>query len=283
MKLNKNLRAIFLAGILIFAAAGCGGDSSPQPNAADAEECAVLLKQAQEKMAGLESLRMELKSSMVISLGKDSSEYETTAKMDMTTDPYCIQLEMADRLGSSTETFSGFVEKDAEGFVLYVNTNGTWIGRHMTEQASAQYDARGNLSLYLNGMENCRNSGTENIGGSEASKIEGVIRNDVLAEAMQNSANIMNSIESLGLNAEDVQAAVPEIPVAAWINGDGYIVQFEMDMTKMMDFIMKHFDTEGHGKMETDRCTAIMQFSNFNALAPIEIPAEARDAIMLEE
>lgn len=146
----------------------------------------------------------------------------------------------------------------------------------------AQYDVRGNLNLFLEGIEDYRLAGEETIGGRETSRIEGVVRGDAMAAALESSANGANAMANLGLDAEDVMAEVSELPLTFWIDGEGYVMRYEVDEREMMGFVMEHMDTGGSGKIQVEKGFVAMAYSDFDEIGEIEIPAEARDAVMVE-
>lgn len=276
MKWNRSVLAAAMAGLLL---AGCGGGAE---DAAEAEECAALLEEARENMAGLSSLRSEMETGLKISFGESKLDYELTAKLASTAEPFCTQFEMTEQTDGNTESYYGFTKEDETGLVMYVNVGGAWAGRHLTDSETAQYDAKGNVDLFLGGMEDCRKNGGESIDGAETIQIEGVLRGDTMAAALGSSTNTLDIMAGIGLGIEDVQAEISEIPVTVWIDGEGYIRRLEMDATEITEFLMQHMGAEGQD-IHIDRYPTVMQFHDFNAVEPITVPAEALDAVMIEE
>lgn len=274
MKWSRNILAAALAGLFL---AGCGGAG----DAAEAEECMALLGQAQEKMAELSSLRSELKTGVSLSFGENNLKYEITTKLASTAEPFRTQFEMTEQVDGNTESYWGYAEKDDTGLVMYVDVDGAWAGMRLPDGEAAQYDAKGNVGLFLGGMEDCRKSG-DSIDGVETDKIEGMIRGEVMTAALEGSANTLSIIEGLGMSLEDIQDEVSELPITVWIDADGYVRRLEMDATEMTDFLIRHMGAQGED-IHADRYATVMQFSDFDAVGPIEIPAETKDAVMLEE
>ena len=91
------------------------------------------------------------------------------------------------------------------------------------------------------------------------------------------------SAQSMGISEEmmaEMYNEIKDLPVSLWIDGEGYVRKYEMDMTEMMQKIMGE-SMKAMGASEEDlpvkiEKTAItMVCSAFNEVEEIEIPAEA--------
>lgn len=70
--------------------------------------------------------------------------------------------------------------------------------------------------------------------------IEGLLTGDAMEEALKNSG-IESTTAGLGISADDLVTlmdSVEGMPVKLWISDDGYVMQYELDMTAMMQGIM---------------------------------------------
>jgi len=73
-----------------------------------------------------------------------------------------------------------------------------------------------------------------------------------------------------------------DLPMSVWINADGYPVQYEMDMSQMIDSILqKALEAEGTAEgmtMTVSKAAMSLTCSNFDAVEDFELPAEAQNA-----
>ena len=70
-----------------------------------------------------------------------------------------------------------------------------------------------------------------------------------------------------------------------WIDADGYVVKYEMDMTAMMQAVMDQAMASagaeaGDAKIEISKTAVSMICKDFNAVE-VEIPAEAANATVI--
>ena len=103
-----------------------------------------------------------------------------------------------------------------------------------------------------------------------------------MEEAIDGSG-LTASAQSLGISEEMMAAMYEELddlPISLWIDGEGYVRKYEMDMTEMMQKIMAE-SMKAMGASEEDLPVKIektvisMVCSEFNAIEEIEIPEEA--------
>ena len=138
------------------------------------------------------------------------------------------------------------------------------------------------MDLYLDNIENFKSDGQEEIGGAETTKITGVITGDAMEEALE-ASGMTTSAESMGITEEMMQemyADLGDLPISLWIDGEGYVRKYEMDMTEMMQKIMDE-SMKAMGMAEEDiainieKTSVMMVCSDFNEVEEIEIPADA--------
>lgn len=284
MKWNKRLLAFAATLTVAFTAVGCG--SSGGSDASDAES---LLKKAQETMAGVNSMASTMDMEIEMSMGEESVNMITSADILTNSDPLKMQMDMSMQIGddaSQSQEMQMFAEEKDGQFVTYMNIDGTWYAQNASAEDLSQYNADDNMDLYLNNISNFSKTGEEDINGVTASKIEGVITGDAMKEAVEDSG-IINSVESLGLSAEDMEAIYAnDLPLSIWIDADGYVVKYELDMTNMMQGIMDQAMTsagvtEEDSKIIISKTFVSMTCKDFNAVE-VEIPAEAENAQVIE-
>ena len=283
-KWSKRFLAAVAAMAMALAAAGCGGGNGGDAGAADVE---ALLTKAQETMAGVESMATDMDMEIGMAMGEESMDMITNAKILTVNEPLKMQMDMSMDMGEmGSQNMQMFAEEKDGQFVTYSNIDGTWYAQSVTMDDLSQYNAEGNMDLYLKNISNFSKTGEEDVNGVTASKIEGVLTGDAMKEAIQESG-VLGSVESMGLSKEDMEAIYSsDLPLTMWIDADGYVVKYEMDMTTMMQAVMDQAmasagATAEDGKIEISKTFIRMTCKDFNAVE-VEIPAETANATVIE-
>ena len=111
---------------------------------------------------------------------------------------------------------------------------------------------------------------------------EGVDEDQLMEDALE-ASGMTTSAESMGITEEMMQemyADLGDLPISLWIDGEGYVRKYEMDMTEMMQKIMDE-SMKAMGMAEEDiaidieKTSVVMVCSDFNDVEEIEIPADA--------
>lgn len=282
-------RKIFVAAaaaVMTFSAAGCGGGSSVMETAAVEE----LLTLSQETMATVESMAAEITMEMDMAMGEEAIETTTVANILTKQDPMQMQMDMYVVMedGSEAQQMMMYAE-EAEGKLrTYMYSADTWYAQTMEIGDLGQYDAEASMELYLNNIESFTATAEEDINGTKTTRIEGIIARDAMEEAIQNSG-VADSAASLGVTEEQMQemyADMGDLPIVLWIDAEGYVLKYEMDMTEMMQKIMDTAmgavgETETEPSVSITKTSISMICSDFNNVEEIVIPAEAKSAAFL--
>ncbi len=287
MKWSKKFLAVAAAMTMAFAAAGCGGgDNSGNAGGSDSADVEALLTKAQETMAGVESMATEMNMEISMAMGEESIDMITNAKILTVNEPLKMQMDMSMDMGEmGSQDMQMFAEEKDGQFVTYINMDGAWYAQSATAESLAQYDADANMDLYLKNISGFSKTGEEDVNGKTASKIEGVLTGDAMKEAIQDSGALI-SVENMGLSTEDMEALYSsDLPLTMWIDADGYVVKYEMDMTAMMQAVMDQAMASagaeaGDAKIEISKTAVSMICKDFNAVE-VEIPAEAANATVI--
>lgn len=279
MKWNKKFLAVAAAMAMAFTAVGCGGNAG----SSDSTDVEALLTKAQETMDSVESMAMDMDMAIGMAMGEESIDMVTSAKILAVSEPLKMKMDMSVDMGEmGSQSMQMYAEEKDGQFLTYTNADGAWYAQSVTADSLAQYNAEGNMDLYLKNISNFSKTGEEDINGVTASKIEGVLTGDAMKEAIEESG-VLSSVENMGLSAEDIEAIYSsDLPLAMWIDADGYVVKYEMDMTAMMQTVMDQAmanagEAAGDVKIEISKTTISMTCKDFNAVE-VEIPAEAANA-----
>ena len=286
---TMKFRKIFVAAaaaVMTFSAAGCGGGGSVMETAAVEE----LLTLSQETMATVESMAAEITMEMDMAMGEEAIETTTVANILTKQDPMQMQMDMYVVMedGSEAQQMMMYAE-EAEGKLrTYMYSADTWYAQTMEIGDLGQYDAEASMELYLNNIESFTATAEEDINGTKTTRIEGIIARDAMEEAIQNSG-VADSAASLGVTEEQMQemyADMGDLPIVLWIDAEGYVLKYEMDMTEMMQKIMDTAmgavgETETEPSVSITKTSISMICSDFNNVEEIVIPAEAKSASFL--
>ena len=284
MKWSKKIFAAAMTAILAISAAGCGSTGQ------DTAEVEALLAKSQETMAAVESMAAEMTMEMDMALGDEVMETTTVANILTKQSPFQMQMDMSVVVedGSEMEQMQMYAEEVEGKLMTYMYSADTWYAETMELGDLGQYNAEQSMELYLNNMESFKADGEETINGTKTTKIVGVISGDAMEEAIM-SSGVADSAASMGVTEEQLQAMyadMGDLPITMWIDAEGYVLKYEMDLTEMMQKIMDAaMGAVGEGETEFSisikKTSVTMVCKDFNAVGEITIPAEAKSAEVL--
>ena len=282
MKMKKMLAA---AAALTMLVSGCGGSTM------DTAEMEALLSQAKTTMATVESMAAEMTMEMDMDMNGEPMETTTVASIRSQQNPLRMAMDMSMVMSDGTEIdqMQMYALEEDGHLKTYMSTADLWYAETMEMGELSQYNAEENLDLYLDNITETTAGREEEIDGTKTTKISGVITGDAVEEAIDGSG-LTASAQSLGISEEMMAAMYEELddlPISLWIDGEGYVRKYEMDMTEMMQKIMAE-SMKAMGASEEDLPVKIektvisMVCSEFNAIEEIEIPEEALSVPMGE-
>ena len=128
----------------------------------------------------------------------------------------------------------------------------------------------------MNNLSNFSATGSETINGKEATIIEGVLTGDAMKEAMKTSG-LESATAGMGMSVDEVASMIEgDMPVKLWITEDGYVMQYDLDMTQMMQGLMDGMAQGQDLGLKVSNVNIKMTCDNYNAIENIELPAEAQ-------
>ena len=275
MKWKKMLAA---AAAMTLFVSGCGGSTM------DTAEIEALLSQAKTTMATVESMAAEMTMEMDMDMNGEPMETTTVASIRSQQNPLRMAMDMSMVMsdGTKIDQMQMYALEEDGHLKTYMSTADLWYAETMEMGELSQYNAEENLDLYLDNITETTAGREEEIDGTKTTKISGVITGDAMEEAIAGSG-LTASAQSLGISEEMMAAMYEELddlPISLWIDGEGYVRKYEMDMTEMMQKIMAE-SMKAMGASEEDLPVKIektvisMVCSEFNAIEEIEIPEEA--------
>lgn len=275
---KQGIAAMVLAMVLT----GCGGGTKT----AEAEE---LLRQAESKMQTVESMAAEMTMEMDMALGETVMETTTVANILTRQEPLQMQMELSMDMGDgAVQQMQMYAEEAGEHLKAYLYSADTWHTQTMPAEELEQYDAEENMELYLEHLESYQVSGTEKIQDVQTTRIDGIMRGEAMEEAIE-SSGVVASAAGMGVTEEQLEKMyqdLKDLPLSLWIDSEGYVRKYELDLTKMMQQIMETALAGVAGSGETDgfsvqKTMVSMICGQFNQVGEITIPAEAKSAAVL--
>lgn len=293
--MKKRALAALSALTLTLSLTACGGgQQSTGDSGTDAMTPAERVAAAEEKMSALTSLSIDMTQDigMSFAMADQSQELNMTTKMqmDVIQEPLkakgTMQIDMGEELGG-VQDVELYIMTEDDAANLYMQMGGQWIKQSVTEAELGQYDAAESLELYLDSAADFAEAGTEQVGGADATKFTGVIKGDKLYDVIEESG-VLSSLGQTGTDVSEDElkamlSKLGDLPMSVWINADGYPVQYEMDMSQMIDSIVQNaLEMEGAADqgmtMTVSKAAMSLTCSNFNAVDDFDLPAEAQNA-----
>ncbi len=280
----KKLLAVLAAAVMLMT--GCATTVLSE------EETQELLTLSQKNMAALESMEARMTMEMDMSMGEETAETTTTAKILTQKNPLRMQMDISATLedGTTAQSMQMYAEEEDGKLRTYVLAGSTWYSQTMEMSALAQYNAEENVALYLSSLADFSATAKEEVSKNETIRIEGVLKKDVLQEVLAESG-ITESAAAMGVTEEQLATlleSVDSLPLTLWITEDGYVLKYEMDLTAVMQKIMDKAmeaagSTEASSAVKVEKTTISMLCGQFNAVEEITIPDEAKSAQSINE
>lgn len=281
MKFRKILVAVVT---LMLTATGCGGSSM---NTAEVE---ALLEKAQTTMSAVESMTAEMTMEMDMDMGMNGEVIETTTLASIRSQQHPLKMSMEMSMlmsdGTKIDQMQMYAVEDGGHLHTYMSMADMWYAETMELEAMNQYNAEENMDLYLNNITDYKAEGQEDVNGTETTKISGVIKGDAMEKALADSG-MTASAESMGIDAEmleEIYAGLEDLSVSLWVDAEGYVRKYEMDMTEMMQKVMDESvkaigngapAAEGGMDVKIEKTSITMVCGEFNRVEEIVIPEEA--------
>lgn len=320
--MKKKFLQLFLAGALALSVTACGsdkdtvsttGDAQAEEGAsdeetADASDSEDAASKEQEEApaaevedpmaAALENMNSvtSMETQMVMYMDffaeveGENQNVKSVTTMDMAcfTDPMKIKMDMTMDMGENGQvSMSIYGDTDDDGnYMMYMYDGESWQAAPAGVDDMAMYDAQGSMASQIGDGSAYTLEGTEKLNGADAYKYSNVMAGDEMKEALM-SSGALDSLSSLGMSANDVAGMLDglgEMVTYVWVDAETlYPVQYEMDMTDVMDALMsavvESMGEEAEGlKMGVTKMELTMTCSNFNSVADFTVPDEAKEA-----
>ncbi len=249
-----------------------------------AESAAEVLQKAQETMSGVTSMAAQTTLVQDMTYAGEEFQSETSIESVMIKDPLTMHVSMSMDDGTGLQEMDLYAEQVDGKNVVYMQVGGTWYAQSATIDDVENYNAENSLNFYLENLSEPVVSGTEKINDVDCVLIEGALT----GEAMQEAAKDLQMTDAISEEAmQTIYDEIGSLPMRIWIDADGYVRQYEVDLTSMMQKLIETMmsllsveinegDFVAHSVLVTAVC------SQFNEVETIDIPDEARSTQVIE-
>lgn len=282
MKKTKRWLAIALCALLLL----------PMMQGCKQKTPEEIFSDALANMGKMESMHMNMSMQLEMSVMGQKMNMKIGAEADAITNPVKGKMDMKMEVGGMSMQMPMYYEQQGDAFMTYIGMDdGTGVVWYRQQAENAPVN---NNLLSASAM-----AGFEYI--EEEREDENTLRYRGMMGAQQLKSLLETSmsggLDSLtGGDAELLDAVLKEIGKTEMIvtvdKQSGYIVRQELDMGPMMSAIMKKaLESSGEEALDLDMSSLIeigempvvIEYSRFNEISSIEIPAEALEGELLEE
>ena len=157
-----------------------------------------------------------------------------------------------------------------------------WTAMSMDAGGLGQLSAAEGLEFYLRCASAFEKVGEEEVRGATASRYDGEIPADMLAEALERSG-AYSMVEGLGVSEDSTEGLTSGMGLSIYLDNEtGLPVRYDIDMTDLMREMMEAtLAAVGAGdamSWEIGEASVSVTLSEFNGIDAIEIPDAARGA-----
>ena len=257
MKKMTRIAALLAAAVLTLCLTACGGG---QAGGGDPLAAARKNIDAASSMDAVMTMNMEMEAGMKVEATTEAAGQEAVISI--------------------------YAEESGDGsYTLYMNDGTSWHSTAATAEDLEQYEVGQIMSAYIDFASSLKQEGTETMDGVSAYKYTGVITGQNMQDVILESG-ALNSLSSLGISEDQMKemlSGLGDIPVTLWITEtDLYPVRYDMDMTGVMDGLMKavleSLGDQAQGlTMRGHEMTITITCSNINSATDFTIPDEAKN------
>lgn len=247
------------------------------------------IEESLKRMAEVDSMEVQMVMNMDMSFEADgeSQSIESVTNMDMAyiSNPLKIKMEMdmdMGEAGSMSMSIYGDVDENGN-YMMYMFDGTSWIAQEVSEFDLEEYNAMSSMEAQIGDTSGYVLEGTEKLNGADVYKYSYTMTGDEMKEALS-EAGALDSLSSLGLSESDAYGMLDglgELVEYVYVDAETYyVVQYEMDMTEIMDAlyaaILEALGEQAEGlTMSVSKMELVMTCSNYNGISDITVPEEA--------
>ena len=175
-------------------------------------------------------------------------------------------------------------------YMMYMSDGESWYAQEVSEYDLEEYNAQSSMEEQIGDTSAYVLEGTEKLNGADVYKYSCTLTGDEMQEALS-SSGALDQLSSLGLSASDAYSMLDglgELVEYVYVDAETYyVVQYEMDMTEIMDAlfaaVLEALGEQAEGlTMSISKMELVMTCSNYNGISDITIPEEALSAVAVQ-
>ena len=260
--------------------------TEPKPEPLSPEE---MIREAFLKLSETDSLHMDLSEEISITVGIPAISYSQGMDIaiilgcdsDKTNGTSRIEGSVS-AMGFDQEVLAYAETIDGKVITYSSNDGGiTWTTQDQSaaEDNSILTDPTQAVDLWMNRAKDLEQTGSEQVNGVETTVFTGKLSGEYVKDVAGMTGDMLGGLDEAMLSGLD------DLPVTFWIDKEsGCVVRLALDMQDMMKTLMENAMRDSLGEMpegmdlsvEVPKALVICDLSQFNAIAPIVIPDEAR-------
>ena len=240
------------------------------------------MARALSEMQDVESLHMDMVMGIDMSLSAEGQTIDLPISMDMSMDtinePLTAHATMNMNVMQQPVGVEYYLEQSGENYQMYANMDGGWESMSMDETELGQFSAVDGVEFYLQCASAFEKVGEEEVRGATASRYDGEIPADMLAEAFERSG-AYSMVEGLGVSEDSTEGLTSGMGLSIYLDNEtGLPVAYEIDMAALMDELMEKAFAAVDMELDVaiDEAYVYVTLSDFNGIDAIEIPDAAR-------
>ena len=245
------------------------------------------MARALSEMQDVESLHMDMVMGIDMSLSAEGQTLDMPISMDMSMDtinePLTAHATMNMNVMQQPVGVEYYLEQSGENYQMYANMDGGGLeSMSMDETELGQFSAVDGVEFYLQCASAFEKVGEEEVRGATASRYDGEIPADMLAEALERSG-AYSMVEGLGVSEDSTEGLTSGMGLSIYLDNEtGLPVRYDIDMTDLMREMMEAtLAAVGAGdamSWEIGEASVSVTLSEFNGIDAIDIPDAARGA-----
>lgn len=274
MKRSARILSLALAALLALALPACGQESFESAMARAISAMQEVTSQHTDMIMSVD---------MTLTAAGESVEMpiSTSVSMDSVNEPLAAHAVMDTVAMGQPSRMEYYVEQSGESYAAYMSTDAVnWTAMSLDAGGLGQLSAAEGLEFYLRCASAFEKAGEEEVRGAAASRYDGEIPADMMAEALERSG-AYSMFEMLGIDSGSAPQLTSGMGLSIWLDDEtGLPVAYEIDMAALMDELMEKAFAAVDMELDVaiDEAYVYVTLSDFNGIDAIEIPDEARGA-----
>lgn len=232
-----------------------------------------LMQSTEEKMVAVTGYEMKSKLDLVMSAADEKLDLSMVLKGKFRLDPLCVKMQTTIALFGEKEKMDMYMQVEDGELAVYVVAGKEVIRSTMplSDDVLSQMTGASSPDQYLDSYKKAEHTGNGKVNGKNVYIVTLLL--DAEAMEAQFEGEMAGMLISDQRSIKKILSSMEDMPVTLYIDQKThYIVRMEMDMTNLMNKILKAVGGELNG-IQVDKYSAVFDYSNMNKVKPFSIPS----------